>query len=219
MTDEKTLREALDYIHRNSVRLLFAAAIDELVALRARVKDLEEQLAANANVRSNMKQVESDLAKEITLRARVKELEALMEPWRVTAQALADEVDVLVRRHIIDARSPAADALLDFRNPPMTPRSDRLTTLEFQLDEARADLRMALAERRDALSERDEARSQLRSNLVLRKYTDDELRTCTRAVTDLDEARAEVERLREELRWLARAYEKVTAPRAALEGK
>jgi hypothetical protein len=46
------------------------------------------------------------------------------------ADALADEVDVLVRRRILDARSAAADALLDYRNPPSTPRTDRLVTLE-----------------------------------------------------------------------------------------
>lgn len=46
------------------------------------------------------------------------------------ADALADEVDVLVRRKAIDSRSPAADALLGYRNPPMTERSDRLVKLE-----------------------------------------------------------------------------------------
>jgi hypothetical protein len=49
------------------------------------------------------------------------------------ADALADEVDVLIQRHVIDFRSPAADALLDYRNPPRTPRSDRLAKLEVAL--------------------------------------------------------------------------------------
>lgn len=49
------------------------------------------------------------------------------------ADALADEVDLLVRRRVIDIRSPAADALLDYRNPPSTQRSDRLLTLEAEL--------------------------------------------------------------------------------------
>jgi hypothetical protein len=51
------------------------------------------------------------------------------------AEALADEVAVLVRRGVIDARSPAADALLDFRNPPSSPRADRLAELERLRDE------------------------------------------------------------------------------------
>jgi hypothetical protein len=46
------------------------------------------------------------------------------------AEALADEVAVLVRRGVLDSRSPAADALLDFRDPPSSPRADRLAELE-----------------------------------------------------------------------------------------
>lgn len=46
------------------------------------------------------------------------------------AGRLADEVDVLIRTRVIDSRSPAADALLDFREPPSTPRSDRLAKLD-----------------------------------------------------------------------------------------
>jgi len=45
------------------------------------------------------------------------------------AEKLADEVDVLVRTHKLDSRSPAADALLDYRNPPQTERSDRIVEL------------------------------------------------------------------------------------------
>ncbi len=59
------------------------------------------------------------------------------------AAALADEVAVLVRRGVIDARSPAADALLDLRSPPTTPRSERLATLEAQLGDARDEARRA----------------------------------------------------------------------------
>jgi hypothetical protein len=46
------------------------------------------------------------------------------------AGRLADEVDALIRSKVIDSRSPAADALLDFREPPRTPRSDRLADLD-----------------------------------------------------------------------------------------
>lgn len=49
---------------------------------------------------------------------------------RRAANALADEVAVLVRRQVIDSRSPAADALLDYREPPSSPRADRLALLD-----------------------------------------------------------------------------------------
>lgn len=56
------------------------------------------------------------------------------------ADAIADEVAVLVRRKVIDSRSPAADALLDYREPPSTERADRLAQLEAQLEETRESL-------------------------------------------------------------------------------
>jgi hypothetical protein len=46
------------------------------------------------------------------------------------ADRLADEVDVLIKKKVIDSRSPAADALLDFRDPPRTERSSRLASME-----------------------------------------------------------------------------------------
>lgn len=46
------------------------------------------------------------------------------------ADRLADEVAALVTRGVIDSRSPVADALLDYREPPRTERSDRLAKLE-----------------------------------------------------------------------------------------
>lgn len=53
------------------------------------------------------------------------------EPFDVrAADALADEVYILVQRHVIDARSPAADALLDYR--AAAPRADRIIALEQQ---------------------------------------------------------------------------------------
>lgn len=52
------------------------------------------------------------------------------------ADALADEVDILVRKKVISSRSPAADALLDYRNPPSSPRSDRMLDLERDLARA-----------------------------------------------------------------------------------
>jgi hypothetical protein len=60
-----------------------------------------------------------------------------MNGWdRRAADALADEVAVLVRRHVIDSRSPAADALLDYRDPPSTQRADRMAELERALAKA-----------------------------------------------------------------------------------
>jgi hypothetical protein len=50
------------------------------------------------------------------------------------ADKLADEVAVLVRRGIIDSRSAAADALLDYREPPSSPRADRLVERDATFD-------------------------------------------------------------------------------------
>lgn len=64
------------------------------------------------------------------------EMDRLLPGWRnlkpainfdqIGADRLADEVAALVSGGKLDSRSPAADALLDYRNPPRTPRSDRL---------------------------------------------------------------------------------------------
>lgn len=70
-------------------------------------------------------------AERDTLRAEGERLKARMprEPFDVRcADALANEVDRLVRRRIIDSRSPAADALVEYRNPPTDPRQPRLET-------------------------------------------------------------------------------------------
>lgn len=71
---------------------------------------------------------------------------------RVGADRLADEVAVLVRRGTIDARSPAGDALLDYRDPPSTPRADRLASLESALEEARAEVER-LTKRSDEMAD------------------------------------------------------------------
>ena len=49
---------------------------------------------------------------------------------KIGAARLADEVAALVRRGVLDSRSPAADALLDYRNPPSSERADRLAAAE-----------------------------------------------------------------------------------------
>jgi hypothetical protein len=68
-----------------------------------------------------------------SLKAELKTLKAQMprNPFDVRcADALADEVAVLIRRRLLDSRSPAGDALLDYRNPPTNPRVDRLARLD-----------------------------------------------------------------------------------------
>jgi hypothetical protein len=49
---------------------------------------------------------------------------------RAGAERLADEVAALIARKVVDSRSPVGDALLDFREPPRTPRADRIADLE-----------------------------------------------------------------------------------------
>ena len=63
---------------------------------------------------------------------------------RLCADRLADEVAVLVRRGALDSRSPAADALLDYREPPSSSRADRLAEACRLLEEARAQLLQTL---------------------------------------------------------------------------
>jgi hypothetical protein len=65
-------------------------------------------------------------------REALTEIQAENVRVRRDGARLADEVAVLVKRRIIDSRSPAADALLDFRDPPSTPRADRLAELDAQ---------------------------------------------------------------------------------------
>lgn len=73
-------------------------------------------------------------------------LAASPEPFRSRcADAVADEVATLVRRHVIDSRSPAANALLDYRNPPSSPRAERLAEQD-DVQMGAALLRVALDE-------------------------------------------------------------------------
>lgn len=61
---------------------------------------------------------------------------------------MADEVATLIRRGILDARSTAGDALIDYRNPepPYTERSDRIADLQSDLAEARGVIECAYRE-------------------------------------------------------------------------
>lgn len=77
------------------------------------------------------------------------------------ADRLADEVAVLVRRKIIDARSPAGDALLDYREPPPSERSDRMADLERERDAARTEVDARHALLVKARAEADQLRAQV----------------------------------------------------------
>ena len=76
-----------------------------------------------------------------------EELEWVIQ--RRAADRLADEVAVLVMRGDLDARSAAGDRLLDYRNPPRSPRSDRLLELEYALAASQAET-LALRQRVEA---------------------------------------------------------------------
>jgi len=116
------------WLRNNAHALLtgYAAALDEAERLRQDSSDLRTamELAQRAAERRGI---------------RLAELEAagvrLFD--QLGANRMADEIDVLIKRRVIDSRSPAADALLDYREPPRTPRSDRLATLEAERDEWR----------------------------------------------------------------------------------
>lgn len=68
---------------------------------------------------------------------------------KIAADRLADEVAALVTNRHLDSRSAAADALLNYREPPRTERSDRIATLEAE----RARLRERVEGLRAAVNE------------------------------------------------------------------
>ncbi len=112
-----------------------------------------------------------DLAPRLV--ADVERLEALLAkaPLRSfdsrAADALADEVAVLVTKKVIDSRSPAADALLDYRNPPTSSRADALAAERERSGRLEAALRALLAgtnEAREALRRDAEYLSELPAN-------------------------------------------------------
>lgn len=75
---------------------------------------------------------------------------------------LADEVAALVRRRAVDSRSPVADALLDYRDPPSTPRADRLAAAERRAEFAEAEA----AAIRDGQAQLQEQVARLREKLL-----------------------------------------------------
>ncbi len=111
-------------------------------------------------------------------RAELARVRAMLprEPFDVRcADALADAVDVLVQRKVIDSRSPAADALLDYRNPPSTPRSTQLAT-------AQADLQTANSLRRTAMAEVERLKAEHLLDLKDKRAEIDTMKTWTVAL-------------------------------------
>lgn len=89
----------------------------------------KERDALKARLDGAVKSRNDILAERDALKAELAQLKARIprEPFDVRcADALADEVAVLIKSGRLDTRSPAGDALLDYRNPPMTTRADAL---------------------------------------------------------------------------------------------
>lgn len=106
-----------------------AALVAEVGTLRAALAEAERALQASAALSYEHGKARGAAEAQLSaLAARFTGRPLMFD--ELCAMRLADEVAVLVRRRVIDARSPAADALLDFRDPPDTPRADRMAELE-----------------------------------------------------------------------------------------
>jgi hypothetical protein len=111
------------------------------------VRKLEEQLRADDRPMGLLTSVvvpcarlglAADALRDLRVEVESLSKRPLLTFDHIGAARLADEVDVLVRRKIIDSRSPAADALCDYRDPPTSPRSDRMVDAERERDAALA---------------------------------------------------------------------------------
>jgi hypothetical protein len=126
--------------------------------------------------KASRRMVDTVMGDRDALRAAVARLRTEVEqlskrPLRtfdhIGGDRLADEVAVLIRRKAIDARSPAGDALLDYREPPSTERADRMAVLETENERLAADVlrltetaRSAAENWMAACRQRDEARAE-----------------------------------------------------------
>lgn len=106
------------------------SAWDRLQEETCRLREELERVAANRA--ELVEDVASAVAERDAKHAEVIRL-------RQDAGRLADEVQVLIQRRVLDARSPAGDALLDFREPPRSERGDRLVELEDALSAERVE--------------------------------------------------------------------------------
>lgn len=84
----------------------------------------------------------------------------------ITADALADAVASLVVRKVIDERSLAADALLDYRNPPRTERSDLLAAAEARARECERLMLLARQYVSDAGDDEDSESQRMSAELL-----------------------------------------------------
>ena len=140
------LQEQIDHLegiaenHQRDVAKYRAAFIRDQAELASLRIDLVQAAKVTADLRAQLDAKERENETLRQMRAAEIEVERLKaeaprQPFDVRcADALADEVAVLVKRQVIDSRSPAADALLEYRTPPRTDRSDRLVKLEGALE-------------------------------------------------------------------------------------
>jgi hypothetical protein len=163
-------------------------------------------------------------AQVATLQAKVEELETALasapRPFAIrAADALADEVAALVKRGVLHTRTPVTDALEDYRDPPSTPRADRLASLEHERDSFHAEVERLKAEAQGALNG---------LLVVTEVLTDDPkepaINAARRVAAERDALRAEVERLKaaledtkDRLRIAATDSEMVESRLAAIE--
>lgn len=98
-------------------------------------RDLDIQRGVSQRMRAVFEQLKEENAQ---LRAELAK-RPLRSFDQTAADLLADEVAALVRLKVIDSRSPAADALLDYRDPPATPRADRLAEMDHREAAVRAE--------------------------------------------------------------------------------
>jgi hypothetical protein len=116
---------------RNAVRRALEAESEQLNIVRRALSDAAQEINCAGPVADRIRVMKAEHGK----RLEELELRALRAELGVKrAQGLADEVGLLVERHVIDSRSPAADALLDFRDPnPPNPRRPLREELEAEL--------------------------------------------------------------------------------------
>lgn len=77
---------------------------------------------------------------DAALRAEIERLSRPRTFAERAANALADEVAVLITRRVLDARSPVADALLDYREGMTSERADRIAKLAAEVERLKAEI-------------------------------------------------------------------------------
>ena len=105
------------------------------------------------------------------------------------AVRLADEVAAAVLRGKLHTRTPVVDALEDFRDPPSTPRADRLAALEGEVER----LELQVREAEDRASDAEDAAGRMHtSSSVWSAWRRKEASSCACSLkSERDEARAD----------------------------